>query len=570
VLDEYGKGQSEEALLADLLSEYSHPEPFESASQCRVFSFGGGHRGVQMMQHGAAWLGLISGAKLWHVAAPHEPRPSNIECADGGRIDYARAKAEHVSHCLLLPGEMVWVPERWWHATCNLDPYTIGVGGQLWRAGAQDTFMTAAERQAAGVSFSTEPSFSPDTDVADTPLPDRSEPIIFDPHDGGEPAAPATAAVGVDARGGQAAATPACADADAACATWAAEGECDANPAYMHAACGVSCSTCGRASLGGRTRVRWSEAFAAGVSIPREVHAWPKGEDRMVDIEHIGPGMTGAPRNASFELPGAYKRDGCDLWRIDVRQTELTRELLEGAPFPFIIDGLTANWSALEGWRREAILAEHGDAPYHLHSTYSKTLRELLEWEGKYHMGHAVYPKSACYSDPWRPYTPMLFDHLAASYHVPPYFHPMSTFQMGIGSGAGVGVPPENHPSSWFASVIGRKRWLLHPDTELEPEEMMRYSRGRDCKPEGKMESTLECVQNEGEVIWVPSYWWHETCGMDAFSAGIGGITYKGCCADLIESNPEGHDCKQAKFERGFSYGIDDIPHCKEHHCGTL
>ena len=48
VLDEFGKGAKEDELLSDLGTEYSHPEVFECASQCRVFSFGGGHRGVQV------------------------------------------------------------------------------------------------------------------------------------------------------------------------------------------------------------------------------------------------------------------------------------------------------------------------------------------------------------------------------------------------------------------------------------------------------------------------------------------------------------------------------------------
>ena len=102
--------------------------------------------GVQMMQHGVAWLGLVSGAKLWHLAHPSKPKPSDRTCADGGRIDYDLAKREGVTHCLLLPGEEVFVPDRWWHATCNLDPYTIGVGGQLWRPGMANTYETASER----------------------------------------------------------------------------------------------------------------------------------------------------------------------------------------------------------------------------------------------------------------------------------------------------------------------------------------------------------------------------------------------------------------------------------------
>jgi len=146
VLDEFGKGAKEDELLSDLGTEYSHPEVFECASQCRVFSFGGGHRGVQVMQHGAAWLGLVSGAKLWHVAAPHLPRPSNRECEHNGRIDYVTAKAEGVEHCLMLPGETIWVPDNWWHATCNLDPYTIGLGGQLWLPGQEKNFALRSER----------------------------------------------------------------------------------------------------------------------------------------------------------------------------------------------------------------------------------------------------------------------------------------------------------------------------------------------------------------------------------------------------------------------------------------
>ena len=97
VLDEYGKSFEEDSLLADLMSDFTNPALFESASQCRVFSFGGGHRGVQMMQHGVAWLGLVTGAKLWHVAPPHLPRPSDRTCENDGRIDHKLAKAEGVA-----------------------------------------------------------------------------------------------------------------------------------------------------------------------------------------------------------------------------------------------------------------------------------------------------------------------------------------------------------------------------------------------------------------------------------------------------------------------------------------
>lgn len=302
------------------------------------------------------------------------------------------------------------------------------------------------------------------------------------------------------------------------------------------------------------------------------MHAWGSNPP-LIDVTRISADLVGAPKNASFTLPGAYKKDGCDLWRVDVRRTDLSREIVESSPYPFIIDGLSDNWTALEGWERANILREHGKAPFHLHSTYSRSLDELLTVEGQYHMGHAVYPHHACYSDPWRPYSPMLFGELSPSYHIPPYLHPMSTFQMGIGSGVGVGVPPENHPSSWFASVVGRKRWLLHPDSEREPAEAMGRRPGPGlCEPRKGLTSrtTLDCIQQPGEVIWVPNYWWHETCSLDRFSAGIGGITYKGCCDDLDRNTPPSTDCKRQSDGHSKMYSVHDIPYCKSEFCGTL
>ena len=52
----------------------------------------------QVMQHGVAWLGLVTGSKLWHVANPKLPRPTDRNCDDGGKIDWKLARAEGVSH----------------------------------------------------------------------------------------------------------------------------------------------------------------------------------------------------------------------------------------------------------------------------------------------------------------------------------------------------------------------------------------------------------------------------------------------------------------------------------------
>ena len=88
----------EDSLLVELAPSYRIPDFLQTASQCRVLSFGGGVRGVQMMQHGVAWLGLVAGAKLWHVADPRLPKPSDRHCAKGFEIDYPLAAEEGVAH----------------------------------------------------------------------------------------------------------------------------------------------------------------------------------------------------------------------------------------------------------------------------------------------------------------------------------------------------------------------------------------------------------------------------------------------------------------------------------------
>ena len=40
-------------------------------------------------------------------------------------------------------------------------------------------------------------------------------------------------------------------------------------------------------------------------------------------------------------------------------------------------------------------------------------------------------------------------------------------------------------------------------------------------------QDTIVCDQKAGEVLWLPNYWWHETCGMEDYSIGMGAVTYE-------------------------------------------
>ena len=127
-------------LLTDVSTEYELPEFLEALSNIRLLSVGGRPEGVQMSRHHSAWLATIAGAKLWHLAPPDVPQPRNRNCPSRGKIDYELAKRENVVHCVANVGDVVVVPDNWWHATCNMLPYTMAVGGQTWDRAAGRAF----------------------------------------------------------------------------------------------------------------------------------------------------------------------------------------------------------------------------------------------------------------------------------------------------------------------------------------------------------------------------------------------------------------------------------------------
>lgn len=137
IMDLQDMSAGEAALLEDLSRDYEVPPLLEAVSNARLFSYGGA-KGVQMSVHDAAWLGVVSGAKLWHLAPPGSPKPGDRECRNSGKIDWALAKRENVRHCIQLPGEVMVFGDGWWHATCNLQPYTVAMGAQTWESGGKD------------------------------------------------------------------------------------------------------------------------------------------------------------------------------------------------------------------------------------------------------------------------------------------------------------------------------------------------------------------------------------------------------------------------------------------------
>jgi len=100
----------------------------------QLLTVGGPRSGAHFHAHGAAFLTLLSGRKRWHLhqvgafpnaSVPHLHRDVS---AWESQVRPALGSSAPIS-CVQQPGETMFVPDSWAHATANLDD-TVGVAWQ--------------------------------------------------------------------------------------------------------------------------------------------------------------------------------------------------------------------------------------------------------------------------------------------------------------------------------------------------------------------------------------------------------------------------------------------------------
>jgi hypothetical protein len=101
----------------------------------------------------------------------------------------------------------------------------------------------------------------------------------------------------------------------------------------------------------------------------------------------------------------------------------------------------------------------------------------------------------------------------------------------GIAKGAGntilsvggmnVGLPWHSHGATWLAGIVGRKRWFLYPPGEARGPlrgHPLRSAAGWATQTLPRLrpdERPLTCIQQPGEVVYLPSIWAHATVNID-------------------------------------------------------
>jgi len=111
----------------DFFALYRLP-PYGLPGHTHALSFGlaGPGSGVPFHFHGPGFAETLHGRKRWFLTPPPPQKPPefnpNMTTLQWFLEDYNRVSQQiDISECTVSPGEIIYFPDRWWHATLNLD-----------------------------------------------------------------------------------------------------------------------------------------------------------------------------------------------------------------------------------------------------------------------------------------------------------------------------------------------------------------------------------------------------------------------------------------------------------------
>ncbi|XP_032929898.1 jmjC domain-containing protein 8 isoform X1 [Catharus ustulatus] len=108
------------------LFQHYVPPPFRIPGTSPAYSFGiaGSGSGVPFHWHGPGFSEVIFGRKRWFLYPPDKTphfHPNETTLAWLQHTYPTLPPAQRPLECTLHPGEVLYFPDRWWHATLNLD-----------------------------------------------------------------------------------------------------------------------------------------------------------------------------------------------------------------------------------------------------------------------------------------------------------------------------------------------------------------------------------------------------------------------------------------------------------------
>ena len=111
---------------------YTVPNVVKHINGFEVFSALSTDKYHSMHAHGESWLGQVSGRRVWWFLPPDTtPKPERVDAC--GYLTGKHKPPPNAMTCTQNPGQIIWFPKDWFHATCALDDWTVGIGAQQGR-----------------------------------------------------------------------------------------------------------------------------------------------------------------------------------------------------------------------------------------------------------------------------------------------------------------------------------------------------------------------------------------------------------------------------------------------------
>ena len=117
-----------------LSAELKRADPV-SYHQTAAFGIGGAGSGVPFHLHGGGWSEVLHGAKHWYLFdlsigstyPQDDPQQSQWDWTLNRYPRLTNEEQQALHECTIRPGETLYFPTKWFHATLNTEPYTVFV-----------------------------------------------------------------------------------------------------------------------------------------------------------------------------------------------------------------------------------------------------------------------------------------------------------------------------------------------------------------------------------------------------------------------------------------------------------
>jgi hypothetical protein len=208
---------------------------------------------------------------------------------------------------------------------------------------------------------------------------------------------------------------------------------------------------------------------------------------------------------------------------------------------PVILTDVVTQWPAWKekSWTKEALIGRFQETPFRVDQTdddgqkLNMTLSDYFQYCSQTQDEDPIYVFCPLFGDRA---SKMLEDYEVPKYFPEDFFSLMGSerpfYRWIVIGGPRSGSPFHLDPfktSAWNALLAGRKRWVLYPPNQLPPSGVdvdededtgeLDYT-GEDpivwflehyplIKNRDVSEHPMECILEEGEIIYVPTNWWH-------------------------------------------------------------